>query len=110
MQHIAVERRCFVLSCNQYATRADYPDDYTSVFGDAPDEVVTTGGRCIVDPLGNILAGPHYDGEAILTVEIDPSITIKGKFDLEVAGHYSRSELFEFSPPDREEPSDPEVD
>lgn len=110
MRHIAVEGRCFVLSCNQYATRADYPDDYASVFGDSPEEVVTRGGSCIVDPFGNLLAGPHYDGEAILTAEIDPSITIKGKFDLDVAGHYSRSELFEFSAPVGEEPEENEVE
>ena len=96
MRHIAVEGRCYVLSANQYATRSDYPDDYPSIFGEAPDEVMTRGGSCIVDPFGEVLAGPHYGSETILLAEIDPSNTIRGKYDLDVAGHYSRSDLFTF--------------
>ena len=96
MRHIAVEGRCYVLSANQYTTRADYPDDYSSAFGDEPDQVITRGGSCIVDPFGEVLAGPHYGGEAILIAGIDLSNTIRGKFDLDVAGHYSRSDLFAF--------------
>ena len=96
MRHIAVEGRCYVLSANQYTTRADYPDDYTSAFGDEPDQVITRGGSCIVDPFGEVLAGPHYGGEEILMAGIDLSNTIRGKFDLDVAGHYSRSDLFAF--------------
>ena len=96
MRHIAVEGRCYVLSANQYTTRADYPADYDSAFGDDPDQVVTRGGSCIVDPFGEVLAGPHYGGEKILVADIDLSNTIRGKFDLDVAGHYSRSDLFSF--------------
>ena len=100
MRHIAVEGRCFVLSCNQFATRSDYPDDYSSVFGDDPASVITRGGSCIVDPFGEILAGPEYGREAILYAEIDLRQTVQGKFDLDVAGHYSRSDIFglRFSP------------
>ena len=96
MRHIAVEGRCYVLSANQYAIRSDYPDDYPSIFGEAPDEVMTRGGSCMVDPFGEVLAGPHYGSETILLAEIDLSNTIRGKYDLDVAGHYSRSDLFTF--------------
>jgi nitrilase len=95
MRHIAVEGRCFVLSCNQYDLRRDYPADYRSVFGDDPDTVVTRGGSCIVDPFGNFLAGPNMEGEAILTAEIDRAQIIRGKFDLDVVGHYARPDIFE---------------
>jgi hypothetical protein len=37
VRHIAVEGRCFVLSCNQFNLRRDFPADYRSVFGDDPD-------------------------------------------------------------------------
>ena len=37
MRHIALEGRCFVLSCNQFARRSDYPPDYPGDF--------TGGGR-----------------------------------------------------------------
>jgi nitrilase len=95
MRHIAVEGRCFVLSCNQYELRRDFPADYRSVFGDDPDTVVTRGGSCIVDPFGNFLAGPNLEGEAILTAEIDLAQTIRGKFDLDVVGHYARPDIFQ---------------
>ena len=71
MRHIAIEGRCFVLSCNQFNRRRDFPDDYDAVYGHDPDTTVTRGGSCIVDPFGNFLAGPNREGEAILIAEID---------------------------------------
>ena len=41
MQHIACEGRCFVLSCNQFTRRRDYPIDYVSSFGDNPETVLS---------------------------------------------------------------------
>ena len=94
MRHIAVEGRCFVLACNQFVLRRDYPADYRSIFGGDPDTVVSRGGSCIVDPFGNFLVGPNMDGEAILTAEIDRAQIVRGKFDLDVAGHYARPDIF----------------
>lgn len=101
MRHIAVEGRCFVLACNQFGLRRDYPADYRSVFGDDPDTVVTRGGSCIVDPYGNFLAGPNLEGEAILTAEVDRAQIIRGKFDLDVAGHYARPDIFQLQVDER---------
>ena len=66
MRHIAVEGRCFVLSCNQFNRRRDFPGDYDAVYGTDPEAVVTRGGSCIVDPFGNFLAGPNLEDEVIL--------------------------------------------
>lgn len=95
MRHIAVEGRCYVLSCNQYNRRKDFPPDYCSSFPADSDAIVCRGGSCIVDPFGNLLAGPNTEGEAILTAEIDPAQIIRGKFDLDVVGHYARPDIFE---------------
>jgi nitrilase len=95
MRHIACEGRCFVLSCNQFNRRRDFPADYRTPFGDDPDTILTRGGSCIVDPFGNFLAGPNFDGEAILTAEIDRAQIIRGKFDLDVVGHYARPDVFQ---------------
>ena len=95
MRHIALEGRCFVLSCNQFARRSDYPPDYPGDFPGGPDAIVTRGGSCIVNPLGEIIAGPVYDEEAILTADIDLGDTIRGKFDLDVVGHYARPDVFQ---------------
>jgi nitrilase len=95
MRHIAVEGRCFVLSCNQFNRRRDFPADYRAAFADNPDAIVTRGGSCIVDPFGNFLAGPNFEGETILTAEIDRGQIIRGKFDLDVVGHYARPDVFQ---------------
>ncbi|HEX6541446.1 MAG TPA: nitrilase-related carbon-nitrogen hydrolase [Ktedonobacterales bacterium] len=95
MQHIALEGRCFVLSCNQYCRRSDYPDDYETSFGNDPDTVVSRGGSCIVAPLGNILAGPEFTGECILTADLDMGDIARGKYDFDVVGHYARPDVFQ---------------
>lgn len=97
VRHIAVEGRCFVLSACQFARRADYPDDYPAPYGPAPDSVVIRGGSCIVNPFGKLLAGPVYDQEAVLVAEVDPDEVVRGKFDLDVAGHYSRPDVFQLT-------------
>lgn len=95
VRHIAVEGRCFVLSCNQFNRVSDFPADYGVTLGDDPHGVVTRGGSCIVDPFGNLLAGPNMEGEVILTAEIDRAQIVRGKFDLDVVGHYARPDIFQ---------------
>lgn len=94
VQHIAFEGRCFVLSCNQFCRRSDYPPQYKTPFGDDPDTVVCRGGSCIVDPLGQIIAGPDFEGETILCAELDMGEIARGKFDFDVVGHYARPDVF----------------
>jgi hypothetical protein len=50
-----------------------------------------------VSPLGELLAGPVYDEEAILTADVDVRDTIRGKFDLDVVGHYARPDVFQLT-------------
>ena len=94
MQHVAVEGRCFVLSCNQFVRRRDFPEDYDTPYGDDPDAVLSEGGSCIVGPLGDVLAGPAWGEEAVLTAEVDLGEIARGKFDLDVTGHYARPDVF----------------
>lgn len=102
MQHIAVEGRCFVLSACQFATRADYPEDYPSDYGEDPETVLIRGGSCIVNPFGEILAGPVYGEQGVLCAELDLAEITRGKYDLDVSGHYARPDVFklEVSPGD----------
>ena len=94
MRHIAYEGRTFVLSACQFLTRADCPPHYECIQGDAPETELIRGGSVIVGPLGEVLAGPVYGGEAVLTADIDLDDTIRGKYDLDVAGHYARPDVF----------------
>jgi len=68
---------------------------------DDPNAVVTRGGSCIVDPFGNFLAGPNTEGEVILTAEIDRAQIVRGKFDLDVVGHYARPDIFQLQVDER---------
>jgi len=97
MQMIALEGRCFVVSACQYMTRADVADsvDYTAIQGDAPDTVLIRGGSTIISPFGEVLAGPLYNETGIVSAEIDLADITRGKFDLDVAGHYARPDIFE---------------
>lgn len=97
MRHVALEGRCFVLSACQHITRGAYPADYDCALGDDPATVLMRGGSMIVDPLGNVLAGPDYSGETILYAQIDPAEVIRGKYDFDVAGHYARPDVFQLS-------------
>ncbi len=111
MQHIACEGRCFVLSACQCLTRAQCPPDYDGVLGDDPSTVLIRGGSCIVSPFGKLLAGPVYNEEQILSAEIDPAEIVRGKFDLDVVGHYARPDVFHLSVNESERrPVDNELD
>lgn len=94
MRHIAYEGRTFVLSACQYLTRADAPEAYDCVQGNDPSTVLIRGGSVIVGPLGDVLAGPVYGREAVITADIDLSDAIRGKYDLDVVGHYARPDIF----------------
>ncbi|MDT8408466.1 MAG: carbon-nitrogen hydrolase family protein [Wenzhouxiangellaceae bacterium] len=95
MRHIAMEGRCFVLAACQYMTAADCPEDYPLERERFPSGTLIRGGSVIVDPFGEVLAGPIYDREDILVAELDADSIIRGKFDLDVAGHYSCPEIFQ---------------
>jgi nitrilase len=107
VRHIAVEGRCFVLSCNQFARRKDYPERYDSELGDDPAKVASRGGSCIISPLGELLAGPNFEGEAVLTAEIDLADIARGKFDFDAVGHYARPDVFRLNVNER--PASPVV-
>jgi len=94
VRHIALEGRCFVLSCCQFARRSDYPADVPNALAAAPDDVLMRGGSCIVGPLGDVLAGPDHEGETILSAELDLADIARAKFDLDVVGHYARPDVF----------------
>jgi len=94
MRHIALEGRCFVLTACQYIKRGDFPEDYPAVQGKDPNTVLMRGGSCMIGPLGMVLAGPNFEGECILTADIDLGEIARGKYDFDVVGHYSRPDVF----------------
>ena len=97
MQTTALEGRCFVLGATQFLRRSDGPADYHPIQGEDPDTVLIRGGSCIISPFGDILAGPVYGKETVLTAELDKADIIRGKYDFDITGHYARPDIFSLS-------------
>ena len=95
MRHVALEGRCFVLTACQFIRRREFPASVRMSLGDSPDAVIMRGGSAIVSPLGRVLAGPDYEGETILTADLDLADIGRGKFDFDVSGHYARPDVFQ---------------
>jgi nitrilase len=89
MRHIAYEGRCFVLSACQYLTKADWPADLR----DAACEI--DGRSVVISPKGEPIAGP-LQGQGLLFASLDLDDIPRGKFDLDIAGHYNRPDVFTF--------------
>ena len=96
MRHIAIEGRCFVIGCNQYSSKSDYPEDIASSdeFKDLPEEMCR-GGSCVVNPLGAFVVEPVIGKETIIYADLDLGQVAQGQFDFDVMGHYSRPDVFQ---------------
>lgn len=82
MTHIALEGGCFVLSANQFCRRKDYPPPPEYVFTSTeedlvPDSIVCPGGSVIISPSGAVLAGPNYEGEALISADLGQSLCLR---------------------------------
>jgi nitrilase len=95
MVHIAIEGRVFVLSACQTITKDAYPADYEFEF--ETGENVMRGGSMIVDPLGNVLAGPVFDEETILYADVELRRKTEAHLDMDITGNYARPDVFSLS-------------
>lgn len=98
MQHIAAEGRCFVISCNQYSVKDDYPEHIANrdEFSSLPEEL-TRGGSCVVDPLGEFIVEPVIGKEEIIYADLNLSRIPEAQFDFDGVGHYSRPDIFQLT-------------
>ncbi len=98
LRHIAKEGRVYVIGCCTPMRREDVPDRYAFKQAYLPDaEWINPGESAIVDPDGKLLAGPVGHGEEILYAEVNPRHLKGPRFQLDVAGHYGRPDVFELS-------------
>lgn len=97
MRHIAKEGRCFVVSCCQAFHKDDIPDEWSfkSEYLIGIDGWVNPGHSLIADPDGKVVAGPLLEAEGILYAEVSPSQLVGPRWQLDIAGHYSRPDVFE---------------
>src|SRR5438105_6474754 len=96
MCHIAAEGRCWVLGNGCAMRGKDIPSDFpkrAQIFSDL-ESWYNPGDSVIVDPRGNIVAGPLHERHGILYAECDPGVASAAKRTLDVAGHYGRPDIF----------------
>ena len=43
---------------------------------------------------GTVLAGPDFEGETILTADLDPDDIAPARLDFDAVGHYARPDVF----------------
>jgi nitrilase len=96
MRTIALEGRCFVISACQFLTSANFPEDHPARQSSS-ETVLIRGGSCAVSPLGEILLEPQFYSESVNYVECDLDDILRGKFDLDVVGHYARPDVFQLT-------------
>lgn len=95
-RNVAYMCKCFVISACGINSEAMIADFATNEADEAflRDES-KTGGTCIISPAGEIIAGPiPGDQEGIVYADVDFEACIRGKMLHDVAGHYSRSDVF----------------
>jgi nitrilase len=96
MQHIAREGGCWVLGAGCVLQGRDMPRDLPgrdSLFPD-DDEWINGGDSAVAAPGGRIVAGPMHNERGILFAEIELERVGSARRSLDVAGHYSRPDLF----------------
>jgi nitrilase len=99
MRHIAKEGRCYVLGITSCLRGSDVPADIPGrdeIYGGA-DDWMSRGNTVIVDPYGDILAGPITETEGILYAEVDVAKVRQSRRQFDVVGHYARPDVFKLS-------------
>ena len=96
LQHIAREGRCWVVGCGNLMRTCDLPNDFPEKKMMYPDdeEWINPGDSVVISPDGDITAGPMHQEVGILYCEIDLKKVASARRALDVAGHYSRPDIF----------------
>jgi nitrilase len=96
LRHIAKEGRVYVVGCAIAMRKEDISDrfEFKSKHYSEVGEWINKGGSAIVSPDGKTIAGPLNEEEGIIYAEIDPKQMRGPKWNLDVAGHYARPDVF----------------
>jgi nitrilase len=95
LQYIARERGLFIINCCMALKKDDIPEKYNfKKLYPRDNQWINIGNSCIINPMGEILAGPVEANEEILYADLDLSLITAAKRMFDVAGHYSRPDVF----------------
>lgn len=95
LRHIAKEGGLFVIGCCMPLHIDDIPDrfEFKKLYSEGT-QWINSGHSCIVNPHGEVIAGPAVEKEEILYAEIDLRQVTAAKRMLDVVGHYARPDVF----------------
>ena len=96
LQHIAREGCCWVIGAGVALRNRDLPDDFPErdrLYPESEDWI-NPGDSVVIAPGGEIIAGPLHDRQDILYAEIDLNQAAISRRSFDVAGHYSRPDIF----------------
>ncbi len=85
-QALCISGSLWAVLASAYIPQDQVPED----FYDNNEFDITAGGSCIINPFGEIVAGPAYDEETIVYHEIDLAMNPLGKSVINLTGIYSR--------------------
>ncbi|MEN8197159.1 MAG: carbon-nitrogen hydrolase family protein [Pseudomonadota bacterium] len=94
----AIEGRSWVVSAAGMLRAADWAhlsdDEFPLKSAMSKQKVWQDGGSMIVNPKGEIVAGPLVGEEGVLYADIDPQMAIEERQTLDCSGHYARNDVF----------------
>ena len=95
LRHIAREGRVYVIGVTTLLRGSDIPDDLPGrdLWG-GQEDWANDGWSAIVDPDGEVLAGPLVGEEGILTAEVDATRARALRYRFDAVGHYNRPDVF----------------
>lgn len=96
VRHIAKEGRIYVASASMVLHREHVPETYDLAALVSNREWIKEGDSAIAAPSGALVAGPLRREEGTLCTDIDVREVAASRWNLDVAGHYSRPDLFRF--------------
>jgi nitrilase len=97
LRHIGKEGRVYTVGCSIALRRDDIPDrfEWKEKYYEPSREWINGGDSAVVNPRGELIAGPVQEKKAVLYAEVDPAEMRGSKWMLDVAGHYARPDVFE---------------
>lgn len=86
----AAQGACYVICAAGMLRPEDIPERYRDIL-----QQHDTGDSVIIDPRGEIIAGPVSDEETILKAKVSMSLVRSAKVACDNAGHYARPDLLQ---------------
>jgi nitrilase len=87
----ASQAGAYVICAAAINRKTDYPEQWRDCAW-----LEGNGGSCIIDPRGEVIAGPVIDEETILYAEGSLDQVRAAKSACDIGGHYSRPDIFSF--------------